>query len=115
LSTIGDSTVPLAVVSAGLGTVLHAIAVRVVVFFDWGTLGLALGGPYLVYGEFPLRIASHILHSLIIYLMQQSINLRLDQRALKTTLQDEIFEELDEAIQAMFATVNHFLHSFLHL
>jgi len=93
------------VASAGLSTVLHAVAARAVCFFDWGTLGLALGGPwYLVYGELPLHI-SHILHSLIIYLMQQSINLHLDQRALKTTLQHEIFEESDESVQTMFTTV----------
>ena len=36
----------------------------------------ALSGAYLVYGELPF-IAVHIQHSLIIYLMQQSLDLRL--------------------------------------
>ena len=36
----------------------------------------ALSGAYLVYGELPF-IAVHIQHSLNIYLMQQSLDLRL--------------------------------------
>ncbi len=74
-----------------------------------------LGGAYLVYGELLLQIASCILYLLIIYLTQQSINLYLDHCTLKTMLQDEILEELDETIQAMYATIQHFLCVLLHL
>ena len=75
----------------------------------------ALSGAYIVYGELHSFIAVHIEHLLIIYLTQQSLNLRLDQRALESSPQDKILEKLDESIQAVFATIRHNPHVLLIL
>ena len=75
----------------------------------------ALSGAYIGYGELHSFIAVHIEHLLIIYLTQQSLNLRLDQRALKSSPQDKILEKLDKSIQAVFATIRHNPHVLLLL
>ena len=75
----------------------------------------ALSGAYIVYGELQSFIAVHIEQLLIIYLTQQSLNLRLDQRALKSSPQDKMLEKLDKSIQAVFATIRHNPHVLLLL
>ena len=88
-------------VSTGFGTILHAVVGRAVI----SQVALPSGmdcdtplGPYLVHSELPLCPLSHISHSLVVYLTQQPFNLCLDHRAFKTTLQDEVLEELDETL-----------------
>jgi hypothetical protein len=97
---------------------LQAEVLQVPAGVDWA-LGCALWGAkcsaYLAYGELPFQITSHIMDVLIIYLTQQSLKLWLNHSTLKTSLQDEVLEELDETIQAMFAAIQHLLHIHPHL
>ena len=88
-------------VSTGFGTILHVVAGRAVISLVMLPSGMDCDtplGPYLIHSEFPLRQLSHISHSLVVYLTQQPIDLCLDHRAFKTTLQNEVLEELDETL-----------------